>query len=42
MLSHGAYAVPDQSSQNALSHMWYSEISEYLINRGKTFAILHW
>ena len=25
-------------SQNALSHMWYSEISEYLINRGKTFA----
>ncbi|MEP8486599.1 hypothetical protein ABKV78_15510 (plasmid) [Enterobacter asburiae] len=25
-------------SQNALSHMWYTEISEYLIARGKTFA----
>ena len=25
-------------SQNALSHMWYSEISEYLISRGKSFA----
>ena len=29
-------------SQNALSHMWYSEISEYLINRGKTFATPAW
>ncbi|EOH1040538.1 hypothetical protein ACY0MI_004973, partial [Enterobacter hormaechei] len=25
-------------SQNALSHMWYTEISNYLIARGKTFA----
>ncbi len=29
-------------SQNALSHMWYSEISEYLISRGKTFATPDW
>ena len=29
-------------SQNALSHMWYSEISEYLIGRGKTFATPAW
>ena len=29
-------------SQNALSHMWYSEISEYLISRGKTFATAVW
>ncbi|ENN7401696.1 YbcN family protein [Escherichia coli] len=29
-------------SQNALSHMWYSEISEYLISRGKTFATPEW
>ena len=29
-------------SQNALSHMWYSEISEYLISRGKTFATPPW
>lgn len=29
-------------SQNALSHMWYSEISEYLISRGKTFATPAW
>lgn len=25
-------------SQNSLSHMWYAEISEYLIRRGKSFA----
>ncbi|HEM6679524.1 YbcN family protein [Citrobacter koseri] len=29
-------------SQNALSHMWYTEISEYLIVRGKTFATPEW
>ena len=29
-------------SQNALSHMWYSEISEYLISRGKSFATAAW
>lgn len=29
-------------SQNALSHMWYSEISQYLISRGKTFATPEW
>ncbi|CAM7025798.1 DNA-binding protein [Escherichia coli] len=29
-------------SQNALSHMWYSEISEYLISKGKTFATPVW
>ncbi|KZQ55004.1 YbcN family protein [Klebsiella aerogenes] len=29
-------------SQNALSHMWYAEISEYLITRGKTFATPEW
>lgn len=29
-------------SQNALSHMWYTEISEYLIARGKTFATPEW
>ncbi len=29
-------------SQNALSHMWYSEISEYLISKGKTFATPAW
>ena len=29
-------------NQNALSHMWYSEISEYLISRGKTFATPAW
>lgn len=29
-------------SQNSLSHMWYSEISEYLITRGKTFATPEW
>ncbi len=29
-------------SQNALSHMWYSEISEYLISRGKSFATSAW
>ncbi|HCT7446026.1 TPA: YbcN family protein [Klebsiella variicola] len=29
-------------SQNALSHMWYSEISEYLITPGKTFATPEW
>ncbi|WP_252384831.1 hypothetical protein, partial [Escherichia coli] len=27
---------------NALSHMWYSEISEYLISRGKSFATAAW
>ena len=29
-------------SQNALSHMWYTEISEYLITRGKAFATPEW
>ncbi|MCG5044307.1 YbcN family protein [Enterobacteriaceae bacterium 155047] len=29
-------------SQNALSHMWYTEISDYLIARGKTFATPEW
>lgn len=29
-------------SQNALSHMWYTEISDYLITRGKTFATPEW
>ncbi|ENK5371205.1 YbcN family protein [Enterobacter hormaechei] len=29
-------------SQNALSHMWYTEISNYLIARGKTFATPEW
>ncbi|HFE7543069.1 YbcN family protein [Salmonella enterica] len=29
-------------SQNSLSHMWYAEISEYLIRRGKSFATLEW
>lgn len=29
-------------SQNALSHMWYTEISEYLVARGKTFATPEW
>ncbi|HCR0458369.1 TPA: hypothetical protein OMS79_004830, partial [Enterobacter hormaechei] len=29
-------------SQNALSHMWYKEISDYLIARGKTFATPEW
>ena len=30
------------ANQNALSHMWYSEISEYLISKGKTFATPAW
>lgn len=29
-------------SQNSLSHMWYAEISEYLIRRGKSFATPEW
>ena len=29
-------------SQNALSHMWYTEISEYLINSGRTDATADW
>lgn len=28
--------------QNVFSYMWYSEISEYFISRGKTFVILVW
>lgn len=29
-------------SQNNLSHMWYQELSDYLIKRGKTFATPEW
>jgi len=29
-------------NQNALSHMWYSEISGWLIRRGKEFASPEW
>lgn len=29
-------------SQNALSHMWYAEISDFLIRRGKAFASPEW
>ena len=29
-------------NQNALSHMWYSEISDWLIRRGKDFASPKW
>ncbi|MBY6259114.1 YbcN family protein [Phytobacter diazotrophicus] len=29
-------------SQNSLSHMWYSEISEYLIKSGRTDATPEW
>ncbi|HGV3510261.1 TPA: YbcN family protein [Klebsiella michiganensis] len=29
-------------SQNALSHMWYEEISDYLINSGRTDATPKW
>lgn len=29
-------------SQNALSHMWYTEISDYLINSGRTDATPEW
>lgn len=29
-------------NQNALSHMWYSEISVWLIRRGKDFASPEW
>lgn len=29
-------------SQNNLSHMWYEEISEYLVARGKSFATREW
>lgn len=29
-------------SQNSLSHMWYGEISEYLINSGRTDATPEW
>lgn len=29
-------------SQNSLLHMWLSEISEYLIRRGKSFATPEW
>lgn len=29
-------------NQNALSHMWYSEISDWLIRRGKDFATPEW
>ncbi|MCI1672331.1 YbcN family protein [Citrobacter braakii] len=29
-------------SQNSLSHVWYEEISAYLIKRGKSFATPEW
>lgn len=29
-------------SQNALSHMWYSEVSRWLIGKGKDFATPEW
>ncbi|MDI7399051.1 YbcN family protein [Cronobacter dublinensis] len=29
-------------SQNALAHMWFNEISAYLIKRGKSFASPAW
>ncbi|HBZ1547735.1 TPA: hypothetical protein MJG34_24945 [Klebsiella pneumoniae] len=29
-------------SQNALSHMWYTEISEYLVSSGRTDATPEW
>lgn len=29
-------------SQNSLSHMWYAELSAYLIKRGKPFASPEW
>ncbi|ELQ6039748.1 YbcN family protein [Cronobacter sakazakii] len=29
-------------SQNALAHMWFDEISAYLIKRGKSFATPEW
>lgn len=29
-------------SQNALSHVWYAEISRYLMKRGKPFASPEW
>lgn len=29
-------------SQNALSHVWYEQLSEYLIRRGKTIATKEW
>ncbi|PUE78209.1 hypothetical protein C3D71_07420 [Cronobacter sakazakii] len=29
-------------SQNALAHMWFAEISDYLIKRGKSFASPAW
>ncbi|EJJ7183597.1 YbcN family protein [Salmonella enterica] len=29
-------------SQNSLSHLWYAEISEYLIRRGKSFDAKEW
>jgi hypothetical protein len=29
-------------SQNALSHMWYTEISDYLIARGKYIRYADW
>ena len=29
-------------SQNSLSHVWYAEISAYLIKRGKSFASPEW
>lgn len=29
-------------SQNALSHMWYTEISEYLVKSGRTDATPEW
>lgn len=29
-------------SQNNLSHMWYEQISKYLVSRGKTFATPEW
>lgn len=34
----------DQRSlpQNSLQHMWYAELSAYLIKRGKTFASPEW
>ena len=29
-------------SQNALSHMWYSEVSRWLVGKGKDFATPEW
>ncbi|CAM8209747.1 MULTISPECIES: hypothetical protein [Enterobacter] len=29
-------------SQNSLSHIWYEQISKYLVTRGKSFASPEW